>query len=103
MKKLIIGILTGGFIIGGIALAADPFVFRILQGGTNTSSFSPNSIVVSGTTTTSALYASSTPSLSRLIATSTSATSTIQYGLKILTVGLTSETLVSCDTINTTA
>src|SRR3990167_4127472 len=82
-------------------LGAAPYIFTISQGGTKSSSFSPNSVLVSGTTTTGALVASSSPSFGYLIATSTTATSTIQGGLKITGGGFTSSTLTGCDTIDT--
>ena len=82
-------------------LGVAPYIFTISQGGTKSSSFSPNSVLVSGTTTLGALTASSSPSFGYLIATSTTATSTIQGGLKITGGGLTSSTLTGCDTIDT--
>src|SRR3990167_4443074 len=82
-------------------LGAAPHVLNVSQGGTKSSSFSINSVLVSGTTTTGALTASSSPSFGYLIATSTTATSTIAGGLKITGGGLTSSTLTGCDTIDT--
>ena len=113
IMKQIIGIL-GGLILaissfGVVEVPAqEPILggFRPISvpgGGTGFSSTSPYSVIVSGQYGTSTLSASSSPSFGRLIATSTSATSTIQYGLKIVSGGLTSSTLTSCDTIDTDA
>ena len=101
MIKKIILFLLGSLFFGSLAYALD--TLTVPQGGTDAGSFSSNSVIVSGTTTTGALSASSTPSLFRLIATSTAASSSIVYGLEVATGNLRIGGLVSCNTIDTDA
>src|SRR3990167_4896370 len=89
--------------VNPLIVGTAPSVLNITQGGTKSSSFSPLSVLTSGTTSTSALLASSSPSFGYLIATSTTASSTIAYGLEIASGNLRVGGLVSCNTIDTNA
>lgn len=86
MKKLLIGIGIVLGIIAGIALSAHAAttVCNVFNGCTGTGSFSPNSLIVSGNTSTSALSATSSSPLyvTALSATSTTATSTFAYSVQ---------------------
>lgn len=105
MKQLLFTFLAGLVALFGFTLynpSSEPQLggFRPISvpaGGTGAGSFSPLGVLISGTTTTGVFVASSSPSFGYLIATSTSATSTIQYGLKVLSGNIQISTLTSCN------
>lgn len=72
LKKIIISFWVLALLIPSVVWGQ----LNTSQGGTGRSSFSPNSVVMSGTTATSSLIASSSPTVNYITATSTNATST---------------------------
>jgi len=66
-----------------VSRGAEPRVQTVRQGGTGTSTFSADSIIVSGATATSSLSASSSPQVGFINATTTNATSTFAGGMTI--------------------
>ncbi|MCH7535232.1 MAG: hypothetical protein IH948_05735, partial [Bacteroidetes bacterium] len=77
-------------------------ILRVQQGGTGAGEFSANTLLVSGSSSTTAMQATSSPTVSWLTATDTGATSTFYGGVEITsTGGILVANLSSCDTIDT--
>ncbi len=109
IKYLIIGFIAFlGVIFIGSAVVDAARVLRVPQGGTGFGSSSPSTLLVTGSTTTDRLFASSSPQMGHLIATTTDATasgnniatSTLS-GALIVGEGVQFGSLISCDTIDT--
>lgn len=80
--RFLIGVLAG-VLLTAFGVASALSVFVVPQGGTGKAAFSPNSIIMSGTTATSALIASSSPVVGIITATSTTASSTLANGISL--------------------
>lgn len=72
MKKLLFSLgLLAGFLLAVFGVAQAVTILSVPQGGTGTNSLGTNMLIVSGTTITGALTASSSPTAARYFATST--------------------------------
>ena len=89
MRKFLLGLVIGLSFLGLSVYALSTFL--VTQGGTGASSFSPNSLIVSGSTATGALIASSSPTVNYIYASTTNATSTFKGGINagIVAIGTT--------------
>src|SRR3990167_3617465 len=101
IKKVVI-VLVGILFASASVLAANPRTFRVFQGGTGQDNFPDNAVLATGTSTNGRFVATTTPTFNAFHATSTSATSTIDYGLSIANGGIRIG-LPDCDTLDTDA